>query len=446
LALSPIFFGIQRHDLLLLRLFAGQTFKTFDRYDNAVSIIAVIIAIIAIGSIPAFLTRLRAGTGMFVAAATASIYFVTIAGVESWVTGDFFPFLGAIQYVLPIVAIPAGFLYGERVKLPLPAILSIYAAMNVVLPGLGFIHYYFFAGERFFAALSLTGDVFYGLYTIIPAMVIAALAFLSFIKPRTLPVVAGCLIILSIVVWSRASIAVGSISTATFAAFLLFEAARRRTWRPLLLSAAYASMAAAISLVPLYGIVGYRATSMVPEVEAPNVAEENGLTVGRRAFEKAESEDKTQKTESWLDVSDQSRMAYLKEGIERWRAQPVFGIRFKPEYPAVVYRYVVDKKQIFQPHNQYIDILMKTGIAGLILVAGFYLRFVAWPLLRIAFSSAPFADRLPLIAWGCILVAFAAMANFQNFFTTWTSGVPIGFLTGYFLAKQPASRTALPQS
>lgn len=443
LVLSPIFFGIQHRDILLFRIFsADHTLQNVDRYDNAISIIAFAAVALSIPLIPAFVRRILKGDGLFVAATLGCLYFVGIAMVQVFLKGDPYPLLGAAQYVLPVLCVPIGYLLAEKYEFPLLKMLAIYAAMNIALPAAIFLYYHFVAGERVFASLSLTSDIFYGLYSIIPTMVMIALFFILFVSRRFFVASVLTMLALFLIVWSRSgtiAVFVSSIAAGLLlvwdACFRGIEASRAKVLLPICLCLAVGSYA-----VPSYGLIGLRSSSVVAQVEAPQVSEEEAGTVGEPAYRPAEDDPDAKqgqatKTESWLDVSNESRWAYATEGLKRWRETPVFGIMFKPEYPTVIYRYVVDKKQIFQPHNQYLDILLKTGIVGLAFFALYYLCYVGWPIAKTIFSPAPVQDRLTFIGWASILVGLAVVANFQNFFTTWTSGVPISVLTGYMLRK-----------
>lgn len=170
-----------------------------------------------------------------------------------------------------------------------------------------------------------------------------------------------------------------------------------------------------------------------PAEPAPVVATPPGPPDASAGAGGAPSESTTpRRSRNTLEASTSSRVRYMREGLARWLEAPMFGILFVPDQEAIIHGKLVSRKQIFQSHNQYIDILLKAGLLGLVLWTAFYGWFVARPLAAATFGrTTGWTYRLTAGVMLAILAGVAVAANFQLYFTVWTTGVPLGFLLGY---------------
>ena len=103
---------------------------------------------------------------------------------------------------------------------------------------------------------------------------------------------------------------------------------------------------------------------------------------------------------SSLERSAINRIRAMTEGLQRWSGAPFFGTFFVADLPRDLVIRGVPQKMIHQSHSQYIDMLLKTGAVGLLLMAAFYLRCVIWPLARMALTSR---SRDPTMTYWVIL-------------------------------------------
>lgn len=166
----------------------------------------------------------------------------------------------------------------------------------------------------------------------------------------------------------------------------------------------------ASGLVPQMGLVGFRST-LVPRRMTGELSRKSSL-----------------------ERSSIQRIRAMTEGLQRWSGAPFFGTFFVADLPRDLVIRGVPQKMVHQSHSQYIDVLLKTGAVGLLLMAAFYLRCVMWPLARMALTSR---SRDAIMTYGVllsVLVGIAVGSTFYLYFTMWTTGVPLGLISGYMVA------------
>ena len=125
----------------------------------------------------------------------------------------------------------------------------------------------------------------------------------------------------------------------------------------------------ASALVPQLGLVGFQSTFVPRRM--------TGELSGKSSLER----------------SSIQRIKAMTERLQRWSGAPFFGTFFVADRPRDLVIRGVPQKMIHKSHSQYIDMLLKTGAVGLLLMAAFYL-----------------------------------------YFTMWTTGVPLGLISGYMVA------------
>lgn len=454
IVLSPIFLWLPDFQPMLFELFRDPVPSR--ELANAVSLTSIYISALGLPLLPAFIRSIQERRPLMIAALFVSSYFLSLGILSALLNSDPFPIFGAIQYILPGAAVVIGYLFRDWKELNLAKILTIFIAMNIGLPAAVFIGLYCSGGDQAGAIETFrsVNKYFYVLFSHLPAMVLLACVFLlGLARDRTVGLISGIVLtamsLTYFVTWSRAAI----LATVVALVFFVFAIVRRLRTRPayflkVQLIVALILIAAGV-VVPRWGMIGYRANQKVlPSAEAPSKIF-NGPTKSAAtsapgpapkdevAVKNVSSEKEmhhSEKGANLLKTSTSSRISYMKEGLKRWANGPIFGVMFTPDETAVVRRKLVKKKQIFQSHNQYIDILLKTGLVGFFLAVGFYSFFVLKPLLRGARRVKMNGDGVVYGTVLAILCGVVVAANFQLYFTVWTTGVPLSFLLGYLAA------------
>lgn len=447
-ALAPLFIRIPGGKLLILQIF-GSRWPT-PSLDNAVSLLALLIACIGIPLLPAYVRALANRNSLAWGALVLTAYVLALGGISAVATADVYPLLGAIQYALPIAAVVIGYLFRGRWTVAWTKVLSIFVVLNLGLPILTFTYVYFtLARPVLRTTLTITSRYYYALYSLLPTMVLlACLLLLAWTSQRTAGRVAWFSTFAAGLVfytaWSRAALVCAAIAAAIAGSYLAWLVLRRGQtgWRPQF-RACVAICALAIA-VPTWGLLGFRNEATVTprppaaatEASRPRPAKVNEPPrVDTTPSAEAEAVDEGEDDRvTLLGKSRQNRLRFMQEGLRRWARVPVFGVMFRPDERNEIFGRLVEKKQVFASHNQYVDILLKTGVVGLVLMAGFYMYLVALPLVRMAIK-APLARRPRYGIIVAILAGVVITANFQLYVTVWTTGVPLGFIMGYALAE-----------
>lgn len=461
IVLSPVFISIPGFRILPLRVLES-TIPEWN-LDNAVSLLALFIAALGIPLLPSFARAVSRRDPVCVGGLALAVYVYALGMIGAVRISDPYPLLGASQYALPVAAVIIGYLFRHQRSIAWPRLLMLFIVLNLGLPFLVFLRLYLGRSDHnALRALSLTNRYFYALYSHIPALILLAGVFLigwlnRQNRRRVILFAAAGTAAVFYTTWSRAAILTALIALAVLGAFTAREIlSRRDSLLKAQLAACSVMLVAGLALPPL-GMIGARGETQVrAPAPAGEIVEQLGPRQAARqpsadagaattagsvpdddaetaAAAVAEQEPRDVYTDT-LELSTDSRLAYMQVGLQRWSESPLFGIMFVPDDVQVIHRRVVEKTQIFQSHNQYLDILLKTGATGLLLFAGFYVWIVLRPLITAGLAATRSEQKRACHAMLAILAGVAVGANFQLYVTVWTTGVPLGFVMGYMVA------------
>jgi len=427
--LSPIFIRIPDMEILVLRLFAGEL--PGESLSNAVSLLSLFIAALGVPLIPDFARALADRQPLAWGGLVLVVYFGALGAVSAARTADLFPIFAAAQYALPIAAVVIGYLFRRRWSVDWQTVLMLFVFLNLLLPALAFTYVYFWGDGRYlYRTLVLTNRYFYALFSHLPTMVlVASILLLGWARRPSRRRVAlfavGGAACVFFTTWSVATLACALVALSISTALLVRRGlANRDLLRNPLFAGCIALLVVGIALPPI-GMLGYRTTTTVPAaIEARGDARRAGRD---RPFGADGSI-------NLLEKSGNARIYYVREGLRRWSERPLFGVMFEPDETSLIRGSIVAKKQIFQSHNQYVDMLLKTGIVGFLLLAGFYLWFVARPLLSTAVVRPPSDLTIRYCLVVGVLAGIVVAANLQLYLTVWTTAVPLDFFAGYVVA------------
>jgi hypothetical protein len=461
IVLSPVFISIPGFRILPLRALQPATSASY--LDNAVSLLALFIAALGIPLIPSLVRAVSRRDPVCIAGLALAAYVYALGAAGALKISDPYPLLGATQYALPVAAVIIGYLFRHRHIIAWPRLLMVFIALNLGLPFLVFLWLYSSAGNgSTFRALSMTNRYFYALYSHIPALILlAALFLIGWLSRRnTVPVIllsATSMAAVFYTTWSRAAILTALLALAVLSALLARELfSHHDALLKAQLATCGAMLVAGLALPPL-GMIGARGATQVRALEPvgemvepaarPQAGRQTSTDAAGAAAESSSPDDGATPSAAGdeeepqgiytdtLELSTDSRLAYMQVGLRKWYESPLFGIMFVPENVVVIHRRVVEKQQIFQSHNQYLDILLKTGAVGLLLFAVFYVWVVLRPLIQASLAATRSEQKVVYYASLAILAGVAVGANFQLYVTVWTTGAPLGFVMGYMLAN-----------
>ena len=447
---SPIFVTISGLNLTLLN--APGAGGPLRRDETAISLLAIFVAALGLRLVPTFSRTLLAGNRLLLGALTVITYVLLLGSFGALQTADYYPLLYAVQYAFPVAAIMIGYLVHRTHNIPLVRVLTTFVILQLALPAIFFWYYFFQQGNMVRDAYLATDQSIHHVHSYSPAAVLmACVLLLGWNRGRRLATIlfpAVCILLVFYATWSRSSVLVGAFSMATYGILLGMLLSSRQCGRSRSQMGACIVLVLAGVIVPQLGMVGLRSdlpgtistgSAKVTKAGAQGDiasagAADRAASPQTGAVESLQAEPNGENLMNSLDLSRSRRILYMREGLGRWWESPLFGIMFVPDAGENSRGEIGEHKIVFRSHSQYIDILLKTGLVGLLFMAAFYLRCIIWPLARITFAAGETHHVMTYGVMLAVLVGTAAGANFYLYFTMWTTGVPLGLIVGYIVA------------